>query len=685
MPRKIARVLLAACAAGLVLAGPAWAAVDRSGVDKAFADLPKYDWGNSREALNAIDDAVVKSHGDEAARADLETKLLAALGAADSTAAAKQFCCRMLAMIGTVKAVPVLEPMLADKDLSHMARCALERIPGEEASKALAAAAGKLAGPLKIGMINSIGARRDAGSTPMLVGLLKDADPQVASAAAAALGRIGDVAAAGGFNGAAGPLMDYLAAAPKETQAAAYDAALELATGLIGTDKAAAAGIFEKLYAADRPIRVRCAALKGLAVVRPAETTPEIIKALASESPIFRGLAATLVKDVPGAEATAQFAAQLTKLPPDGQVALIDALAARQDPAALPAIRDAATSTNDKVAIAAIAAYGAVGGAQDVGLLVAAAAAGSDKAAAARASLQQLKGKDVDDALIAALDKADPAAKVQVIGALADRAADAAAPAAEKLAASDNADVRQAAIAALGGLGNEKQVPALVAVIRAAKDAAAIEAPDKALAAICIRVKAKAVDDVLAGLAGAGPDAQASLYNALARCGGDKAFSTIVAAAKAGNDGAVRALVSWTAPNGIAPLLDIASTSADKVHKTLAIRGIISLARLKDTPQADALAALAKAMTLADNPEKTQALAALGEIPTIESFKMLASCLDDKALAEAAASSAVKIAPNVMAKDKDLVQATLQKVAASTKNQRTKKLAEQLLAPAKGK
>ena len=678
MLRRIACVLLAVCAVGPVFAGPVTAAVDKAALDKAFSDLPKYDWGNSREALNTIDDAVVKSHGDDAARADLETRLLAALGAADATGAAKQFCCRKLAMIGTVKAVPALEPLLSDKDLSHMARYALERIPGEEVSKALAGAAGKLTGPLKIGMINSLGARRDAGSAAMLTGLLKDSDAQVAAAAAAALGRIG-------AKDSTGPLMEYLASAPTETQAAAYDAALELATSLIGTDKAAAATIFEKLYAADRPIRVRCAALKGLATVRPAEATPEILKALASESPVFRGLAATLVKDIPGAEATAQFAAQLSKLPPDGQAVLIDALAARHDPAARQAVLDAAKSANDKVAVAAIAAMGSVGNAKDVDLLVAAAAAGGDKAAAARASLQQLKGKDVDPALVAALDKADPAGTVQIIGVLADRAADAAAPAVEKLAASDNAEVRQAAIAAVGALGTEKQVPALVAVLKSAKDAATTEAPGKALAAICIRVKAKAVDDILAGLSGAGPDAQASLYNALARAGGGKALATIVAATKEGNDGAVRALTTWSAPNGIDPLLDIAATSANKVHKTLAIRGVIRLARLKDTPQADAVSALAKAMTLADNPEKLQVLAALGEIPAIESFKMIAPCVEENALAEAACSAAVKIAPKVMGKDKDLVRTTLEKVVANTKNQRTKKLAEQILGPAKGK
>jgi HEAT repeat protein len=672
-------VLLAVCAAGLVFAGPAMGAVDKAAVDKAFAELPKYDWGNSRAALNTIDDAVVQSYGDEAARADLETRLLAVLGAADSTRAAKQFCCRKLAMIGTVKAVPALEPLLADMDLSHMARYALERIPGQEASKALGGAAGKLSGQLKIGMINSLGARRDAASTPMLIGLLKDSDPQVASAAASALGRIG-------AKDAAGPLMEYVAAAPTATQGAAYDAALELATSLIGTDKAAAGAIFEKLYAADRPIRVRCAALRGLATVRPAETTPEILKALASDNPLFRGLAVSLIKDIPGAEATAQFAAQLTKLPPDGQAALIDALAARQDPAARQAVLEAAKSTNDKVAIAAVAAMGSVGNAQDVDLLVAAASAGGDKGAAARASLQRLKGKDVDSALVAALDKADPAGKVQIIGALADRAAAEAAPAVEKLVASDNAEVRQAAIAAIGVLGTEKQIPALVAALRSAKDAAGIEAADKALAAICTRVKAKAVDDLQAGLSGASPEVQASLYNALARAGGQKALATLVTAAKAGNDGAVRALATWTAPNAITPLLDIASTSDNKVHRVLAIRGVIYLARLKETPQADALAALAKAMTLADNPEKLQVLAALGEIPTIESFKMLAPCVEDKALAEAACSAAVKIAPKVMDKDKNLVRATIEKVVANTKNQRTKRDAEKLLGPAgKGK
>ena len=48
-------------------------------------------------------------------------------------------------------------------------------------------------------------------------------------------------------------------------------------------------------------------------------------------------------------------------------------------------------------------------------------------------------------------------------------------------------------------------------------------------------------------------------------------------------------------------------------------------------------------------------------------------------------SAAVKIAPKVMGNDKELVRATLEKVVANTKNQRTKQDAEKLLGPAKGK
>ena len=79
---------------------------------------------------------------------------------------AKDFVCRKLMVIGTAASVPALAALLADKDLSHMARYALERIPAPEAAQALRDALPKLSGALKMGVIGSLGVRRDAASVP---------------------------------------------------------------------------------------------------------------------------------------------------------------------------------------------------------------------------------------------------------------------------------------------------------------------------------------------------------------------------------------------------------------------------------------------------------------------------------------------------------------------------------------
>ena len=72
---------------------------------------------------------MVATHGDAAARKELETRLAAVLDSGGSRAA-KDYVCRKLMMIGTAESVPALAALLPDKDLSHMARYALERIPG---------------------------------------------------------------------------------------------------------------------------------------------------------------------------------------------------------------------------------------------------------------------------------------------------------------------------------------------------------------------------------------------------------------------------------------------------------------------------------------------------------------------------------------------------------------------------
>src|SRR5687768_8534360 len=104
-------------------------------LDQAFEALKTYDWGMDPKVLEPIDKAVI-SEDAKAGRKELESRLAATLKG-DTTRDAKDFVCRKLMIIGTAASVPALAALLADKDCSHMARFALERIPASEAAKAM--------------------------------------------------------------------------------------------------------------------------------------------------------------------------------------------------------------------------------------------------------------------------------------------------------------------------------------------------------------------------------------------------------------------------------------------------------------------------------------------------------------------------------------------------------------------
>ena len=447
-PIAVVAVLLALVAAS----GPAWAQEPaKSGLDGAFEALLKYDWGKSRAELKPIDDAVVASHGKAEARKDLEQRLIAVLKA-DAPRAAKDYACRQVSLVGTAAAVEALAALLGDKDLSHMARYALERIPDAAAVKAMRDALPKASGAVRIGVINSLGVRRDAESVKALVELLKDADAATAGAAAAALGKIGAVEAIE-------PLKAFRAQAPKELQTAAVDATLDLAERLLAQGKKDEAGkIYDELNAADQPALVRKAAFQGLVAVRPEEATPRLMAALSGKDAGMQALAVRLIEDTPGEAATKAFAAQLGKLPPDGQAALLGALRSRRDPAARSAVLGVINSKDAKVKLAAIQALAAVGSAEDVPAMVAALGSGvpAERDAAQR-GLAEMRGDGVNAAILAEAGKAKEGARADLIRALAARAARETAGDLLPYARDAGADVRKASLEALSILAQEAQ------------------------------------------------------------------------------------------------------------------------------------------------------------------------------------------------------------------------------------
>ncbi|RMG03952.1 MAG: hypothetical protein D6741_01740, partial [Planctomycetota bacterium] len=213
-------------------------------LDQAFEALKTFDWGSDYNALKPIDEAIVATAGDAAARKELETKLAEALKQ-DLSYAAQDFLFRKLRIVGTAASVPVIASFLTNEKTSHMARYALELMEVPEAAAALREALGKVSGKVRIGVISSLGDREDAEAVPALAALLS-ADAETAAAAAYALGNIGTVEAGKALVGATG--------VPAEAAEKVAHAALVCAEKLVKAGKKAEAlAIYKKLAAQNLP------------------------------------------------------------------------------------------------------------------------------------------------------------------------------------------------------------------------------------------------------------------------------------------------------------------------------------------------------------------------------------------------------------------------------------------------
>jgi hypothetical protein len=233
--------------------------VDKAALEKSFEALKTFNWGPDHpkflELLGAIENAVPATHGNEAARKELESKLAAVLPTGASRAA-KDYVGRKLAIVGSAESVPALAALLNDKDLSHMARYALERIPAAEAAKALRDALSKTSGAEKAGVIGSLGVRRDAASVADLAGLVADSDQSIGLAAATALGDIGTLDAA--------KALQEAKPASTDVKMRAADARLTVGERLLAADdKAGALAVYRSLIGSEAK-NVKLAATRGL-------------------------------------------------------------------------------------------------------------------------------------------------------------------------------------------------------------------------------------------------------------------------------------------------------------------------------------------------------------------------------------------------------------------------------------
>ncbi len=162
----------------------------QSRLDNALAKLAKYDFGGDSSALTPMIELLSATRDKPSEQREIAVRLARMLETSVPRGA-KDYACRQLAVLGTAAEVPAIDGLLGDEHLSHMARYALERIPGEAADSALCEVLPKVKGKLSIGVIHSIGNRRVAMAVGDLAKLVRGPDPAVAAAAASSLGKIG--------------------------------------------------------------------------------------------------------------------------------------------------------------------------------------------------------------------------------------------------------------------------------------------------------------------------------------------------------------------------------------------------------------------------------------------------------------------------------------------------------------
>ena len=418
------------------------------------------------------------ARGDSTGR---EADLIAVLKS-DAPQKEKADACRQLARIGTKEAVPTLAALLGDERLSHMARYALEPIPEASVDDALRDALGNLKGRLLVGVIGSLGARRDAKAVEPLAKLLSDADADVAQAAARSLGRIGTPSAAKALDGA-------LANVPAANQLALCEGMFRCAEALAAKDQRdEAIAIYDRLRKLQAPHQVRAGALRGAVLTRRKEGLPLLLDAIRGEDYAMVAAAARVSMELPGAEVTEALAAELAKVTPDKQVLLIQTLGARGDAAAGPALLAIAGSGPVNVRLAAIRALTQLGHAPAVALLTdLSLGAEAQLAAAARLCLGSFPGKEGDAAIVSMLNHKEPKARCLAIELIGQRSIPGTAASLLKAAEDPDEAVRMASLKALRDLAGAGDLPALLNLLVKAGSAPEMEAAESALGALCAR------------------------------------------------------------------------------------------------------------------------------------------------------------------------------------------------------
>ena len=583
-----------------------------------------------------------------------EQELLAVLKS-DAAPADKAITCKQLAIYGSAAAVPELAKLLPIPELSSWARIALESIPGPEADEALRTATESLQGRLLVGTINSIGVRRDAAAVAALSGKLKDADAEVAAAAAVALGRIGN-------DDASKALRTALADSSPEVRSFVAEGCVLCAERLHSEGKSAdAIAIYDEVRAADVHLQRIVEATRGAILARGQDGIPLLVEQLhADDRTLFR-LALGTAREFPGSEIDQVLVTEMTKSPDDRAALIVQAMADRKDTVVLTAILKAAEQGPLAVRLSAVDALARVGDVTCLNsLLKIAVDKDAELSVAAKDTLAELPGDNVNAQIVALLPKAEGATYPLLIELVGKRRIEAV-PQLLKALDNNSGVVRTAALVALGETVSLQQLSVLIDQVVAPKKAEDAEIAQKALKAASIRMADReacakelsaAVDRVKS------VPVKGTLLQILGAMGGTNALQAVGKAAKSTDaqlqDISSRLLGEWMTEDAAPVLLELAKIPSNP-YQVRALRGYIRIARQFVLPDAKRTEMCQTAFDAArQTAEKKLVLDILKRYPTVDNLKMSIKLMKVPELKDDATQAMLVIAQKLSGKGVDV-------------------------------
>lgn len=580
-----------------------------------------------------------------------EKELIAVLRS-DAPPGEKAIACKKLAIDGSSEAVGDLAKLLSDPQLASWSRIALEAIPGSAADEALRKASESLEGNLLVGVLNSIGVRRDAGSVEVLTKRLSDKDEEVASAAAVALGKIGNEAAVK-------VLRPALTSGPVKVRSAVAEGCVLAAERMHADGKSAdAVALYDEVRKAELPKQRIVEATRGAILARKQDGIPLLLEQLRSKDRKLFEVGLFVAREFPGSEVDQALAAELATADPDRAALIILAMADRKDTVVVSAVSKAAASGPKPVRIAAIKALSQVGDASSLNaLLETAVDTDEDLALAAKATLVDLPGEKVNSQIAAMLPNAKGKTYPLLIELVGQRRIEAATPALLKAVDRSDKNIRQAALLALGETVSLKNLNVLISQAINTKNADDAATARQALKTASVRMpdREACATELAAAFDRAPTTSKVLLLDILGDVGGEKALKTLAAAAKGKDpqlqDAGSRILGKWASLDAAPILLDLAKTAPAAQFRNRALKGYISLARRFAMPDEQRADMCQKAFDLSKELAEQKLVLDVCRIqPSVETLKFAIKLMQVPDLKEDATQTTLLIAQKLGAK-----------------------------------